>query len=422
MTEQPNTQVANEPVLVTNQGDALVYRLLYSATHRYSKDGRQAFPGIRCPRHEWHNLEELVWTDGWNGGDWTPLRLAQYGGQPSLPGDEPLDFTGAPRRYSCDTYECFKEAPAVEVLAALPTILRPDELNEEQPQRPWLIPGVMCEQGRIVLVGFEGDGKSTLLRQVAVAGASGVHPFTGESVEPVKVLLVDLENHPGDVRASIRRMLEGRDRPSTLALRLVPEGIDLLEERRSIHKLLQMEQPALVVIGPIYKMLPPSEGDESSVVKQMTDLMSQWSAEFGVAWLIEAHAPMAQAGGPRPLRPAGSRLWLHWPEVGISLRGGGQIQQFRNPRWAHEWPARLARGGHPYPWAVVTGDAKHAKQEELRAAVLASLSAGEEISKRTLRDRAPGDNTTISKVIDQLVEEGALRRRVEGQTHFISIP
>lgn len=65
---------------------------------------------------------------------------------------------------------------------------------------------------------------------------------------------------------------------------------------------------------------------------------------------------------------------------------------------------------------------KHAKQEELRAAVLDSLSAGEEISKRTLRDRVPGDNTIVSKVISELVEEGALHRRIEGQTHFISIP
>lgn len=324
------------------------------------------------------------------------------------------------RVYSC-LGGCLSEATPRETLLALPALLQPDEVQQEQPQRPWLIPGVMCQQGRIVLVGFEGDGKSTLLRQVAVAGAAGVHPFTGEPVAPIPVLLVDLENHPGDVQASVRGMLQGQPRPPGLRLRLVPEGIDLLADQHNMRNLLQMVQPALIVIGPVYKMLPPSEGDESNVVKQVTDLLAQWSTEFGVAWLIEAHAPLAQAG-PRPLRPAGSRLWQSWPEVGLGLRGDGQIQQYRKPRWAHEWPARLARGGHPYPWTVVTGDAKHAKQEELRAAVMGSLSAGEEISKRQLMQRVPGDNTAISKAIDELIEEGALRRRVEGQTHFLSIP
>lgn len=386
MTEQANTQITIEPVEIVDQDDELVQRLLYDAKSIQYETGVVP-PGLRCPRH----------------------------------GDTTLSAYGEPLRYSCCRVDCFEEVAATEVLAGLPGILRPHVFNEGRTHRAWLIPGLMRQQGRIVVVGFEGDGKSTLLRQVAVASAAGVHPFTGEPVEPIKVLLIDLENHASDVEDSIWEMLEGDQPPATLALRIAPEGIDLLQQRDQFHNLLLMERPSLVVIGPVYKMLPPSEGDESKTVKRAIDLMGGWSEAFGVAWLIEAHAPLAQ-GGPRPLRPSGSSHWKSWPEVGLGLRGDGQIQQFRKPRWQHEWPARLARGGHPYPWTVVTGDAKHAKQEELRAAVLASLSAGEEVSKRTLRERVPGDNTIVSKTIDQLVEEGALRRRVEGQTHFLSIP
>lgn len=164
---------------------------------------------------EWREKCERVEAQG---GAWTQVP------RPQIPlSERRVPTADVERVYSCSG-GCLSEATPRETLLALPALLRPDEVQQEEPQRPWLIPGLMRQQGRIVLVGFEGDGKSTLLRQVAVASAAGVHPFTGEPVTPLPVLLVDLENHPGDVQASVRDMLQGQPRPPGLRLAWCPRG------------------------------------------------------------------------------------------------------------------------------------------------------------------------------------------------------
>ena len=59
----------------------------------------------------------------------------------------------------------------------------------------WVIPGLLRVDWRAVVVGFEGHGKSTLLRQIA-AMAAQVFIRCGTSIEPIRALIIDLENPP----------------------------------------------------------------------------------------------------------------------------------------------------------------------------------------------------------------------------------
>jgi hypothetical protein len=80
-------------------------------------------------------------------------------------------------------------------------------LDGPEPIYQWLMPGLLERGDRLMITGYEGWGKSTLVRQIALGCASGVHPFTGESTEPVRVLFIDCENSETQLRRGLTRMM-----------------------------------------------------------------------------------------------------------------------------------------------------------------------------------------------------------------------
>ena len=64
------------------------------------------------------------------------------------------------------------------------------------------------------------------------------------------------------------------------------------------------------------------------------------------------------ADGSRNVRPAGTSLWLRWPEFGYGLRAGSdydprtravQFVPWRGDRSERDWPKSLRAGGS-WPW------------------------------------------------------------------------
>ena len=52
------------------------------------------------------------------------------------------------------------------------------------PPNDWVIPGILERGDRLIWTGVEGLGKTVMTRQLAVAAAAGIHPFTGEPIDP----------------------------------------------------------------------------------------------------------------------------------------------------------------------------------------------------------------------------------------------
>ena len=76
-----------------------------------------------------------------------------------------------------------------------PEALTVPELVERADQvAPWVIPDLLRIDWRAIIVAGEGTGKSTLLRQLAICAAQGIHPLKFCPVHPVRTLIVDAEN------------------------------------------------------------------------------------------------------------------------------------------------------------------------------------------------------------------------------------
>lgn len=212
---------------------------------------------------------------------------------------------------------------------------------------------------------------STLLRQVAVMSAAGIHPFIPtRRIEPVRTLIIDLENRERSVRRQIQNI---KDQASYTVdskewaedrchLWLAPGGIDLRRraDQARLAATVKQVQPDLITMGPLYKMISGDPRDEE-VAMFLASLLEHISVRYNTALLIEAHAPHGGSGAQREMRPFGASLWQRWPEFGLGMYpqedGSVQIKHWRGQREEREWPTQLDRGTS-WPWIAVDQGAR----------------------------------------------------------------
>jgi hypothetical protein len=233
----------------------------------------------------------------------------------------------------------------------------------------WLVEGLLERRDRLIITGGEGGGKSTLLRQLAVQFAAGIHPFRFHPTTPIRVLQVDVENSAPQIRRAIEPMMAvASERPGwnadNLRIEVRTDGLDLTQrhDSRWLLERVASNRPDVLITGPIYKLHAEDPNDELPA-RRVARVLDMIRDKYDCAIVLEAHAPHGQGGAARSLRPFGSSLWLRWPEFGYGLkadREAGEInghpaavwfEAWRGARDQREWPARLSGDGREFwPW------------------------------------------------------------------------
>jgi hypothetical protein len=239
--------------------------------------------------------------------------------------------------------------------------------DERAVSHNWVIPGLLDAGDRWILVGWEGHGKTQMLAQFGYCVASGVHPFLPATrIEPKRVLIIDLEVARGIRARNARRLLQYADDAgmdsSLIRLWARPAGLDLRlpDGQMAMSQAVRRHKPDLIIAGPMYKM-GCTEAEGPGDYKKVSDYLDRLRDRWGAALILEQHAPMAQAGKARLLRPMGSVLWQQWPEFGMGLqpvKGQGtrwyKLARFRDDReTGRDWPEFVYwRPGYGWPWAA----------------------------------------------------------------------
>lgn len=250
------------------------------------------------------------------------------------------------------------------------------ELLAGRDEYNWLVPGLLERGERIVLTGSEGLGKSWLISQFAACLAAGRHPFTGSPLGKAgtyeqQVLIVDCENGVSQSRRrfqGIASRVAGQDRAwlDNMRIELRPDGLNLLgQDAGWLERRIAMNTPDLLVLGPLYRLHFANMNDETAA-RDLVRILDGLRTRYGFALLTEAHPGHAEDGaGERRMRPAGSSLFLRWPEFGFGLRRAKEAQgehpnlvdvvAWRGSREQRSWPKQLKHGS-TLPWEPAHSD------------------------------------------------------------------
>ena len=225
----------------------------------------------------------------------------------------------------------------------------------------WLIPGLIERQDCLIVTGPEGFGKTTFIRQLTILAAAGINPITFEKIQPVKVLVIDAENTERQWRRAVRYMTHQAARVGSVDPRktihiAAGRRIDLTKGSHlsEIHNLVDIHKPDMLMIGPLYKLVPKAINNDDDATPLIVALDSL--RDRGLSLIMEAHAgKTTNLDGDRDLRPRGSAALLGWPEFGFGLTPvvnepmKVKLVRWRGDRDNRSWPKILMKGGE-WPW------------------------------------------------------------------------
>lgn len=235
------------------------------------------------------------------------------------------------------------------------------EVLEGEDGYDWLVPGLLERQDRLIVTGPEGFGKTTFIRQLTILAAAGINPITFEKINPVKVLVIDAENTERQWRRAVRYMTTQAARLGTTDPRktihiAAGRRIDLTKGSHlsEIHNLVDIHKPDMLMIGPLYKLVPKAINNDDDATPLIVALDSL--RDRGLSLIMEAHAgKTTNLDGDRDLRPRGSAALLGWPEFGFGLTpvpnepSKVKLVRWRGDRDNRSWPKVLMKGGE-WPW------------------------------------------------------------------------
>jgi replicative DNA helicase len=237
----------------------------------------------------------------------------------------------------------------------------------------WIVEGLIERGDWTMFTGGEGGGKTTLIRQIDVAVACGIHPFTLLPITPRRVLHLDFQDTAGQNAREFEKITSraGVVVPrGMLSLQIKRDGVNLLTTAAQswIEAQIEKTHAEIVSFGPLYKIFQAPAGQkkhDEEVAERVAALLDGIAEKYGVAFLIEAHAPHGHDNDRAGWRPYGASLWQRHPNFGFGLspirdenkrQVGVRLRRWREDRDVErQWPTRLFYGT-VWPWEAPRED------------------------------------------------------------------
>lgn len=193
------------------------------------------------------------------------------------------------------------------------------------PEVKWKIPQLLSDEGKMIVFGASGTGKSFSAMQLGLATTNKLLWLAYHEVPQQKIMYFDGEMGLKPFFHNLKKLITGYDCDYPRNFIYYPTSVLSLDDQKGydvVRQLIDEHRPDIVVLDTIRCFLSGGE-DKPEEFKRFIEHLDKLSDEFGVAWVMLQHMPknsVRRKGPPQLEDIYGSVAQGGWLDSAIALK------------------------------------------------------------------------------------------------------
>ena len=283
-----------------------------------------------------------------------------------------------------------------------------DLLDEPEERVTWLVPEMMPMGGLIFVAAKPKVGKSTLVRNLALAVARGGE-FLGRRCARGTTVYLGLEERRAEVRRHFREMGADRAAPVLVHVAKAPSG-----GLRALLSLIEEHRPILVVIDPLLRFTRVKDERSYAELSNALEGVMAAAREHNVAIVATHHAPKATTTEAIDAL-LGSTALSGAPDTVLVLRRQDQARTVETVQRYGSDLERTVLSSDPETGLVgLAGTVAEAHRQEVRRRVMEVIDEAE-VSTLEIVELVEASKADVLRALNEFGESGRLIRSGAGR-------
>lgn len=171
-----------------------------------------------------------------------------------------------------------------------------DFQNKQLPPKTPLIDGILYKRDRISLTGRRRHGKTTLISNIALAGALGHTEYLGFKIpQPFNSIVFYLEDDDRELQDKFHKMLKGKSQPTSFHLYTRSDFLKWkirvgfnVRFKNEVKRLCKNAHPDLIIFDNLAH-LTGGDYNNPTLIHEVMEFAFELAEEFDAAVLVAAH-------------------------------------------------------------------------------------------------------------------------------------
>jgi RecA-family ATPase len=283
-----------------------------------------------------------------------------------------------------------------------------DLFAEPEEQTEWLVDKLLPRGGFSLVVAKPKVGKTTLVRNLAVAVTRNT-PFLNRATHHGPVLYLALEEKRSEVRKHFKAM--GATGEEEIFIHAASAPMDALQKIRPI---VAEKKPVLIIIDPLFRLVRVKDGNDYIQVTQALEPLLVLARETGAHVLCVHHAGKGDREGGDSI--LGSTAIFGTADTALIMRRSERYRTLcSRQRYGEDLPETVLQFDSETRTITLGASKEQEEVNRLKDSILEFLKGQKEaVTEQEIKENVEGNNRHKQTALRELVTEKKVERQGKG--------